>query len=120
MPYTKKTIAEVKDAFDKEYAIFTSGTIIANTVPDTITFNTENTWAMRIKGRKIEVNPDIKVTEAAQAVFDVLAPMLKKQWVGLTDEDIKDIVGRNDPGGIGSYTRDLFKKIEDKLKEKNT
>ena len=56
---------------------------------------------------------------AAQAVFDVSAPMLKKQWVGLTDEDIKDIVGRNDPGGIGRYTRDLFKKIEDKLKEKN-
>ena len=44
----------------------------------------------------------------------------KKPWVGLTDDEIKDIVGRNDPGGIGSYTRDLFKKIEDKLKEKNT
>ena len=43
----------------------------------------------------------------------------KEAWVGLTDEDIKDIVGRNDPGGIGRYTRDLFKKIEDKLKEKN-
>lgn len=43
----------------------------------------------------------------------------KKEWVGLTDEDIKDIVGRNDPGGIGRYTRDLFKKIEDKLREKN-
>ena len=44
----------------------------------------------------------------------------KKQWVGLTDEDIKDIVGRNDPGGIGVYTREIFKKIEDKLQEKNT
>lgn len=44
----------------------------------------------------------------------------KREWVSLTDEDIKDIVGRNDPGGIGRYTRDLFKKIEDKLKEKNT
>ena len=43
----------------------------------------------------------------------------KKEWIGLTDEDIKDIVGRNDPGGIGRYTRDLFKKIEDKLREKN-
>ena len=43
----------------------------------------------------------------------------KREWVSLTDEDIKDIVGRNDPGGIGSYTRDLFKKIEDKLREKN-
>ena len=43
----------------------------------------------------------------------------EKEWVGLTDEEIKDIVGRNDPGGIGRYTRDLFKKIEDKLREKN-
>ncbi len=41
------------------------------------------------------------------------------EWVGLTDEEIKDIVGRNDPNGIGQYTRGLFKKIEDKLKEKN-
>jgi transposase len=41
------------------------------------------------------------------------------QWVELTDDEIKDIVGRNDPGGIGRYTRDLFKKIEDKLREKN-
>jgi len=44
---------------------------------------------------------------------------VKREWVSLTDEEIKDIVGRNDPGGIGRYTRDLFKKIEDKLKEKN-
>ena len=43
----------------------------------------------------------------------------RREWVGLTDEEIKDIVGRNDPGGIGRYTRDLFKKIEDKLREKN-
>ena len=42
------------------------------------------------------------------------------EWVGLTDEEIKDIVGRNDPGGIGGYTREIFKKIEDKLQEKNS
>ena len=41
------------------------------------------------------------------------------EWVGLTDGEIKDIVGRNDPYGIGQYTRELFRKIEDKLKEKN-
>ena len=44
---------------------------------------------------------------------------VRREWEGLTDEEIKDIVGRNDPGGIGRYTRDLFKKIEDKLKDKN-
>jgi len=48
---------------------------------------------------------------------------LKKRlggWAGLTDDEIKAIVGRGDHGGIGLYTRDLFKKIEDKLREKNT
>ena len=44
----------------------------------------------------------------------------KQEWVGLTNEDIKDIVGRNDSGGIGAYTQEMFKKIEDKLREKNT
>lgn len=47
------------------------------------------------------------------------AERFKREWVGLTDDEVKDIVGRNDPGGIGRYTRDLFKKIEDKLREKN-
>ena len=44
----------------------------------------------------------------------------KKEWVGLTDKDIKYVVGRNDSGGIGAYTREMFKQIEDKLREKNT
>jgi hypothetical protein len=44
---------------------------------------------------------------------------VRREWVGLTDEEIKAIVGRNDPGGIGAYTREMFKKIEDKLREKN-
>jgi len=47
------------------------------------------------------------------------AERFKRQWVGLTDEEVKDIVGRNDPDGVGRYTRELFRKIEAKLKEKN-
>ena len=46
--------------------------------------------------------------------------LLQREWVGLTDDEIKDIVGRNDSGGIGAYTREMFKQIEDKLREKNT
>jgi len=44
------------------------------------------------------------------------------EWVGLTDEEILDIVGRAGagyPAVVPPYTRDLFKKIEDKLREKN-
>ena len=50
------------------------------------------------------------------------AEKFKRQWVGLTDEEILDIVGRAGagyPAVVPPYTRDLFKKIEDKLREKN-
>lgn len=43
----------------------------------------------------------------------------ERPWQGLTDEEIKDIVGLNGPDGVGQYTRGLFRKIEAKLKEKN-
>ena len=46
----------------------------------------------------------------------------KKEWVGLTGDEILDIVGRAGagyPAVVPPYTRDLFKKIEDKLREKN-
>ena len=44
-----------------------------------------------------------------------------REWVGLTDEEIKEIVGPyygDTP--IKGYTRKLFDQIEAKLKEKNT
>jgi len=42
----------------------------------------------------------------------------KKEWQYLTDDEIKEIVGSNGDG-IGGYTRDLFDKIQAKIKEKN-
>ena len=68
---------------------------------------------------------EIYIEKAADEIERLLAENAElrkdaeREWVGLADEEIKDIVGRNDPGGIGRYTRDLFKKIEDKLREKN-
>ena len=44
----------------------------------------------------------------------------KKEWVGLTDEEIKDIIGPWGETPIKGYTRKLFDQIEAKLKEKNT
>ena len=41
-------------------------------------------------------------------------------WVGLTDEEIKEIVGPWGDTPIKGYTRKLFDQIEAKLKEKNT
>ncbi len=42
------------------------------------------------------------------------------EWVGLTDEEIKEIIGPWGPTPINGYTRKLFDQIEAKLKEKNT
>lgn len=44
----------------------------------------------------------------------------KREWVGLTDEEIKEIVGPWGDTPIKGYTRKLFDQIEAKLKEKNS
>jgi len=44
----------------------------------------------------------------------------QKPWVGLTDEEIKEIVGPWGDTPIKGYTRKLIDQIEAKLKEKNT
>jgi hypothetical protein len=43
----------------------------------------------------------------------------KKEWVSLTDEEIKEIVGPWGETPVKGYTRKLFDQIEAKLKEKN-
>jgi len=62
---------------------------------------------------------DIDGYNAIKVMCGDVQTLLQRPWVGLTDEEIKDIVGRNDSGGIGAYTREMFKQIEDKLREKN-
>jgi hypothetical protein len=72
--------------------------------------------------RYIAETDDARFGGIRETLFDaisLLEQMVEREWVGLTDEDIKDIVGRNDSGGIGAYTREMFKQIEDKLREKN-
>ena len=43
----------------------------------------------------------------------------QRTWVGLTDDEIKDIIGSWGDTPINGYTRKLFDQIEAKLKEKN-
>ena len=50
---------------------------------------------------------------------DVVAQWPERPWVGLTDDEIKEIVGPYALPIIGGYTRKLFDQIEAKLKEKN-
>jgi hypothetical protein len=42
-----------------------------------------------------------------------------QQWVGLTDDEIKEIIGPWGDTPIKGYTRKLFDQIEAKLREKN-
>jgi hypothetical protein len=44
----------------------------------------------------------------------------KREWVSLTDEEIKEIIGPWGETPVKGYTRKLFDQIEAKLKEKNT
>jgi len=55
---------------------------------------------------------------AQQYLYTTLPP--QRTWVGLTDEEIKEIVGPWGDTPIKGYTRQLFDQIEAKLKEKNT
>ena len=43
----------------------------------------------------------------------------QRTWVGLTDEEIKEIVGPYGDTPVKGYTRQLFDQIEAKLREKN-
>ena len=42
----------------------------------------------------------------------------KRAWQYLTDDEIKEIIGSYG-NGVGGYTRELFDKIQAKIKEKN-
>ena len=75
----------------------------------------DSTWVMRITAdRRIEVNEDVEVTEAANKVLEAMQWMLDKQkrtWVGLTDEEIEQM-------GLSNYIK-VVRETEAKLKEKN-
>ena len=51
-------------------------------------------------------------------VRDELAELQQREWQSLTDDEIKEIIGSY-AGPIKGYTRELFDKIDAKLREKN-
>jgi hypothetical protein len=86
----------------------------------------DGTEVMRISKDGVTVSPDVPVDEAAQTVIDALEvyikQMVRREWVGLTDEEIDKI--NNTPmdveGGVGFSIYLYARAIEAKLKEKNT
>jgi hypothetical protein len=58
--------------------------------------------------------------QMARMLEEIKETRKKKEWQYLTDDEIKEIVGGyGNEGGIGGYTRELFDKIEAKIREKN-
>jgi hypothetical protein len=58
--------------------------------------------------------------QMAKMLEEIKEARKKKEWQYLTDDEIKEIVGSyGNEGGIGGYTRELFDKIEAKIREKN-
>lgn len=91
--------------------------MINNTIEFSTTHNKlHNTWVMRITAdRRIEVNEDVEVTEAAKKVLEAMQWMLDKQkrpWVGLTLHEIESF----EKGSLNRQA--LCCAIEAKLKEK--
>lgn len=75
--------------------------------------------------RDMQVSLEDAAVRAAHKVMaeferEALAQPPQHPWVGLTDEEIKEIVGPWGNTPIKGYTRKLFDQIESKLKEKNT
>jgi hypothetical protein len=81
--------------------------------PDPLT----NIWVMKITpDRRIEVNEDVDVTEAAKKVLECMQIMLiKRTWVGLDEEDYIKAYELCD------FDKDAaFEFFEAKLKQKNS
>ena len=65
------------------------------------------------------MHPQMGVVRVDPKTPLVLEAEIEREWVGLTDEEIKEIIGPWGPTPIKGYTRKLFDQIEAKLKEKN-
>jgi len=66
----------------------------------------------------------LEIKGVSDGVFECTAVRIprppKREWVSLTDEEIKEIIGPWGETPVKGYTRKLFDQIEAKLKEKNT
>ena len=109
-----------KDDDDDDTQVYQRGYAITNAVqPTALTFNGGNSeWVMRITAdRRIEVNEDVEVTEAAQKVLDALQHLIKpaqRPWVDLTEDELLQI------GIATGLERVAVEMISNKLKERNS
>ena len=64
----------------------------------------------------------IYLADTLQEEITIIQEAVKhsQRWVGLTDDEIKEIIGPWGNTPIKGYTRKLFDQIEAKLRSKNT
>jgi len=74
-------------------------------------------------GKRDWVETNKQACAILRQVHDMLALASfppKREWVNLTDDEIKEIIGSWGDTPVKGYTRKLMDQIQDKLKEKNT
>jgi hypothetical protein len=72
-----------------------------------------------LAGYTVGERPNASDVNDLIAVIEDRMNQPERQWVGLTDEEIKEIIGPWGDTPIKGYTRKLFDQIESKLREKN-
>ena len=88
-----------------------------NTIEFRTTHNEAPKWVMKITAdRRIEVNEDVEVTEAAKKVLEAMQYLLAQQrtWVGLTKDEVEILAYKAE-----GNTWKAVELTETKLKEKN-
>ena len=82
----------------------------------------DSRWVMKITpDRKIVINEDVEVSEAAITLIGLVNDMTKpKEWQGLSDDEIWDIANFLGKNKEWDYPVMFAKTIEKALKEKNT
>jgi len=66
-----------------------------------------------------EYAPRLEIAKELRRLHSKNEQLKAREWVGLTDEEIKEIIGPWGDTPIKGYTRKLFDQIETKLREKN-
>ena len=78
-------------------------------------------WELRTDRVLIEITNNPQKAHDWKASLNEVVSLYAapRPWVGLTDEEIKEVIGPWGDTPIKGYTRKLFDQIETKLKEKN-